>query len=71
MNPPRRVKQAYPICTFTWLIVPLESSKAAALKTFVNWALRKGQAHGPKLLFQPIPANVRKPAMRTLARLHP
>jgi phosphate transport system substrate-binding protein len=71
VNPPKRVKQAYPICTFTWVILPLESPKAAALKTFVNWALTQGQAYGPKLLFQPIAANIRTPALRTLARIHP
>jgi len=71
VNPPKRVKGAYPICTFTWVILPIQSSKAAALKTFVNWALTSGQAYGPKLLFQPIPANVRTPAQRTLARIHP
>jgi phosphate transport system substrate-binding protein len=71
VNPPKRVKQAYSICTFTWVILPLQSSKAAALETFVNWALTKGQAYGPKLLFQPLPANIRKPAQRTVARIHP
>jgi ABC-type phosphate transport system substrate-binding protein len=64
------VKQAYPISTFTWVILPLESSKAAALKTFVKWARTQGQAHGPKLLFQPIPANIRTAGLRTLARIH-
>jgi phosphate transport system substrate-binding protein len=70
VNPSKRVKHAYPICTFTWVILPLQASKASALKTFVNWALTKGQSFGPKLLFQPIPANVRKPALRALARVH-
>lgn len=40
---------AYPICTFTWVILPLEPLKATARTTFVNWALTKGQAYGPKL----------------------
>ncbi|HET7759807.1 MAG TPA: phosphate ABC transporter substrate-binding protein PstS, partial [Gaiellaceae bacterium] len=43
VNPNPRAKNAYPICTFTYVILPLKTSKAAELKKFVDWALTKGQ----------------------------
>ena len=47
-----------------------EPGKAAELKRFVNWALTKGQAYGPKLLFSPIPKVVRKASLKTTALIH-
>ena len=41
-----QVATAYPICTYTYVILPLQSSKAAALKAFVNWAITSGQPLG-------------------------
>jgi phosphate transport system substrate-binding protein len=66
---PRRPK-AYPICTFTWVIVPLKTGKAADLKKFITWALNSGQSYGPKLLFVPIPKAVKKAGLKTVARIH-
>jgi phosphate transport system substrate-binding protein len=70
VNPAKTKKDAYPICTFTYVIVPKTSSKAAALKKFVTWALTKGQTDGPKLLFQPIPKVVLKASLKTIALVH-
>jgi len=70
VNPAKTQKLAYPICTFTYVIVPKQTSKAAELKRFVNWALTKGQAFGPKLLFQPIPKVVLKASLKTTALIH-
>lgn len=70
MNPSKKAKLAYPISTFTWVIVPLQSSKAADLRLFIGWALTKGQSFGPKLLFQPLPKVVKNASQRTLARIH-
>src|SRR5262249_14801340 len=39
VNPAKSHKLAYPICTFTYVIIPKQTSKAADLKRFVNWAL--------------------------------
>jgi phosphate transport system substrate-binding protein len=60
VNPPKGAKYAtaYPICTYTYVILPLQSSKGATLKAFVNWAITRGQAYGGKLLFVPLPAYV-------------
>ena len=70
VDPAKSQKLAYPICTFTYVIIPKQSSKAAELKRFVNWALTKGQSDGPKLLFQPIPKVVLKASVKTLALVH-
>jgi phosphate transport system substrate-binding protein len=70
VNPARSQRLAYPICTFTYVIAPLNSSKAADLRAFVFWALTKGQTFGPKLLFVPIPKPVLAAAEKTLKRVH-
>ena len=70
VNPAKSQKLAYPICTFTYVIVPKQTSKAADLKRFVNWALTKGQASGPKLLFSPIPKVVLRASLKTTALIH-
>jgi phosphate transport system substrate-binding protein len=70
VNPPKKFPLAYPICTFTYVIVPLQSNKAADLKKFLFWAVTKGQTYGPKLLFQPIPKSVLVVSEKTIKRIH-
>jgi phosphate transport system substrate-binding protein len=70
VNPPKKYDLAYPISTYTYVIVPLQSAKAAELKKFLFWAVTKGQASGPKLLFQPIPKSVLVVAEKTIAKIH-
>jgi phosphate transport system substrate-binding protein len=70
VNPNPRQPKAYPICTFTYVIVPLKTGKAAELKKFIDWAVTKGQKFGPKLLFVPMPKVVVQAARKTTARLH-
>jgi phosphate transport system substrate-binding protein len=70
VNPSKRQKLAYPICTFTYVIVPKQTAKAAELKQFIRWALTKGQADGPKLLFSPLPKVVLNASVKTLNLVH-
>ena len=70
VNPPRKFDLAYPISTYTYVIVPVQSTKAADMKKFLFWAVTKGQTFGPKLLFQPIPKNVLVVAEKTIAKIH-
>jgi phosphate transport system substrate-binding protein len=70
VDPNPRKPKAYPICTFTWVIVPLKTGKAADLKKFITWALNSGQSYGPKLLFVPIPKAVKQAGLKTAARIH-
>jgi phosphate transport system substrate-binding protein len=70
VNPAKSQPLAYPICTFTYVIIPKQTSKAADLKKFVNWALTSGQTDGPKLLFSPLPKVVLKASVKTLNLIH-
>jgi phosphate transport system substrate-binding protein len=55
---PASAKDAYPISTYTYVIVPLKSDKADALKKFITYVIGPGQAFGPDLDFAPLPAQV-------------
>jgi phosphate transport system substrate-binding protein len=70
VNPPKKFANAYPISTFTYVILPMQTGKAPELKKFVFWALTKGQTFGPKLLFQPIPKSVLVVAEKSLKQVH-
>jgi phosphate transport system substrate-binding protein len=58
VNPAKGNPLAYPISTFTYIVVPANSSKAADLRKMIYWAVTQGQKLGPKLLFQPLPKQV-------------
>ena len=60
VDPPAKCgKRAYPISTFTYVIVPTNSGdKAADLRKFVYWAVTGGQKFGPPLFFVPLPKSV-------------
>lgn len=54
-------KNAYPISSFTWLLVPAEWSDATKEKAFVdflNWMVDKGQTMTEQLAYAPLPKNV-------------
>jgi phosphate transport system substrate-binding protein len=70
VNPPTKFPLAYPIATYTYVIVPMQSAKAAEIKKFLFWAVTKGQSYGPKLLFQPIPKSVLVVAEKTITKIH-
>jgi phosphate transport system substrate-binding protein len=69
VNPPKKYPVAYPISTYTYVIAPTSSPKAADLRKFLFWAVTKGQTFGPKLLFQPIPKPVLVVAEKTIAKI--
>jgi phosphate transport system substrate-binding protein len=72
VDPSKSIAKGYSICTYTWVIVPLQTSKAADLKKFIDWASTKGQRYGlqPGLLFLPLSKVVQTAARKTTARLH-
>jgi len=50
--------QAYPISSFTWLLVRKQypdAAKARELVKFIWWSLTQGQAYAPKLGYAPLP----------------
>jgi phosphate transport system substrate-binding protein len=68
VNPPKSDPLAYPICTFTYIILPTSSPKGAELRKMVFWALTQGQQpkYTAKLLFVPVPKPVLIAAEKTL-----
>jgi phosphate transport system substrate-binding protein len=58
VNPGKHAKKAYPISTFTYVIVHRGASQAGLLKSFINYCLTTGQHFGPALDFAPIPGVV-------------
>jgi phosphate transport system substrate-binding protein len=70
VDPPKSAGNlAYPIVTFTYVIVPTSSPKAADLRKFVYWAVTRGQKFGPPLLFQPLPKPVQAFAYREIKKI--
>ena len=58
-NPPG--KDAYPISSFTWLLIPVKSKDAAKGKIivdFLNWMLDDGQKMTAALSYAPLPSSV-------------
>jgi len=54
-------KDAYPISSFTWLLVPVQSKDAARgkiLTDFLNWMVTDGQSMTSALSYAPLPENV-------------
>ena len=68
-DPPRKAKIAYPLSTFTYAIVPKSSSKKGEIKSFITYALTKGQRFGAALNFPPLPKVVLRAAKRANSRL--
>ena len=58
VNPAKSQPLAYPIATFTYVLAPTASPKAAELRKFIYWAITSGQKFGPPLLFAPLPQSV-------------
>jgi len=54
-------KDAYPISSFTWLLIPTQSKDAAKgkiLADFLNWMVDDGQKMTADLTYAPLPGNV-------------
>ncbi len=70
VDPPASAPAAYPISTFTYIILPLKTDNAAALRKFVFWGMTNGaQKYGPALRFVQIPPNVLSAANKTLRKV--
>ena len=66
---PSSAAGAYPISTYTYVIVPLESEKADALKKFITYAIGPGQEYGPDLDFAPLPKQVVAAGKKAIAKI--
>jgi phosphate transport system substrate-binding protein len=65
-------KEAYPIATFTWVLLPQESSDARRKSTKIDvlrWMLSSGQKQCSALGYAPLPASVAESELRALDKL--
>ena len=70
VDPPKSAgRQAYPISTFTFVIVPSNTKSAGDVRKLVYWAVTQGQKFGPPLLFQPLPVTVQAFAYREIKKI--
>jgi phosphate transport system substrate-binding protein len=69
-NPPG--KTAYPIASFTWLLIPekfSDSAKRDAIKDFVKWMLADGQNYTEQLSYAKLPKEVVAKEEKALAKV--
>jgi phosphate transport system substrate-binding protein len=65
-------KNAYPIASFTWLLIPEKFSDAGkrdAIKGFVKWMLRDGQSYTEQLSYAKLPKEVVAKEEKALAKV--
>ena len=65
-------KDAYPIATFTWLLVPqknADATKQKSLVDFLNWMVTDGQKMTEQLSYAPLPQVVAERVKKTIDEL--
>ena len=65
-------KGAYPISSFTWLLLyenPKDKAQSKAMVDFVKWALADGQKFATQLGYAPLPAEIIKMELAVLAKV--
>jgi phosphate transport system substrate-binding protein len=66
-------KKAYPISSFTWLLIPAQipdAGKAKSIKAFLQWMLADGQKIAPTLDYAPLPKEVVAKEIKQIAQIH-
>jgi phosphate transport system substrate-binding protein len=66
-------KDAYPISSFTWLLIPAQSKDAAKgkiLNGFLNWMLDDGEKMTADLTYAPLPDSVITKVRETVKQVH-
>ena len=64
---------AYPISSFTWLLIPQQwpdQSKGKAMVDFLNWMLDHGESEVSGLDYAPLPAAVAQKVRATIKQIH-
>jgi len=65
-------KGAYPISSFTWLLLyenPKDKAQSKIMVDFLKWALTDGQKLAPPLGYAPLPAEVVKLEMAAIKQI--
>jgi phosphate transport system substrate-binding protein len=66
-------KDSYPISSFTWLLVPVESkdkAKGKILADFLNWMVDDGQKMTAQLTYAPLPETVVQKVKNAIKQVH-
>lgn len=66
-------KDAYPISSFTWLLIPAQSkdpAKGKILADFLNWMLDDGQKMAAGLTYAPLPDSVAAKVKAAIKQVH-
>jgi phosphate transport system substrate-binding protein len=66
-------KTAYPISSFTWLLIPEQSKdpkKGKILNEFLNWMVTDGQKMTNQLSYAPLPQNVAEQVKGAIKQVH-
>jgi len=61
--------EAYPISSFTWLLIPLQSTdpaKGKALAEFLTWMLDKGEGEAASMTYAPLPKAIQDRVRTTI-----
>jgi phosphate transport system substrate-binding protein len=64
---------SYPISSFTWLLIPLQSAdpaKGKALQGFLTWMLDKGEGEASSMTYAPLPKQVQDKVRQTIKQVH-
>ncbi len=69
VDPSKKYKIAYPLSTFTYCIVPKDTTKKEAITQWVHYALTTGQKFGAALDFATVPKIVLKASEKALKSL--
>lgn len=65
-------KGAYPISSFTWLLIPerfSNTTKGKAVVDFLKWMLTEGQKYTTALIYAPLPKAVEAKEMKVIAKI--
>ena len=63
---------AYPISSFSWLLVPLkgtDANKTRVLKDLLSWIVKSGESEAPSLSYAPLPENLRERVLKSIYNL--
>jgi phosphate transport system substrate-binding protein len=63
---------AYPISSFTYLLVPLKSpdpAKGKVIKDLLSWIINSGESEVSALSYAPLPKNVAEKVLKTVYSL--
>jgi len=66
-------KTAYPVSSFTWLLIPVQSkdaNKGKILSDFLNWMVTDGQKMTAQLSYAPLPQSVAEKVKAAIKQVH-